>query len=35
MATFTRIIAHQAGAALYTLNSKHYPMDDIEVLKPY
>jgi len=27
--------AKHAGAILYTLNSKHFPMDDIDVLKPY
>lgn len=27
--------ARQSGIVLYTLNKKHYPMEDIEVVKPY
>jgi len=35
MATLACIIARQAVAAIYMLNSRHCPMDDSEVLKPY
>ena len=27
--------ARNAGAKLYTLNQKHYPMTDIDIIKPY
>jgi predicted nucleic acid-binding protein len=27
--------ARKTGAKLYTLNQKHYPMTDIDVIKPY
>jgi len=27
--------AKLTGSKLYTLNMKHYPMNDIEVIKPY
>jgi len=36
--TADTIIAASAlvrGAVLYTLNDKHFPMDDIKVIKPY
>jgi predicted nucleic acid-binding protein len=36
--TADAIIAASAlvrGAVLYTLNDKHFPMDDIKVIKPY